>query len=635
MTGMVTPGRAVTEPKISDDNSSDIILDDGQSFVGEWTKRTSPQLVIAIFTDVAVTYKAEFSTNGIDVDSTLTYTFTPGVVEAPKILVIAREFYRITVLNESGSNATFMRLQVSEGFYGTLTSPLNSPIGEEADSVITRAVSIGETVNGDYEANKKDSYVDAAGSNTTLGPGESFDTGVLDLSDFSYVNGELLSDQSGTFVGTFYEDAAGTTPLRTFTRPYTGGEGFAVFGSILTRPYVRYVYTNGPTPQTNFHLAIKVFNNPLGGQLLGLEDFIPNNILAPMGRSVIVGKDGNDLYQNVRVDEFGVLPTANFLFEAARGFYDGINVNDAFGRNPDIDTGSAPEDIWNGGGIYTGMNSTQNENLQTFSSNSNDVGTLVSSGTSDSGTTTTLTDSSATFVTDGVAVGDLVVNDTQGFHGHVTALTETELTVHFWTTFGGNISNTPESGDSYRVITSGGTGAAVVRWNKALNSDYEEITPTYVILNGTNIVTTTGDYFRLAEGIICLAGSNGANVGTITARQATTTANVFASMPAGANHTAIAADTAPAGKTRVLYNIQVLLARSSGAAGSGNVRLLIRDPGGVFAAKINEEITNSSSYSDEDFIVVHSKSEIKWQCADVSDNNTIISASYKYVDYDN
>ena len=124
-----------------------------------------------------------------------------------------------------------------------------------------------------------------------------------------------------------------------------------------------------------------------------------------------------------------------------------------YGRNSDLTNGGGFEAIWNGGGDYTGHNPTVAETLEVFSGSAQDVGTVLSSGTATEGTPTTLVDLAATFVSDGVAVGDIVLNDTQADNGMITAVTQVTITVLQM-----DDATTFISGDAYRVVTKGGTG---------------------------------------------------------------------------------------------------------------------------------------------------------------------------------
>lgn len=62
----------------------------------------------------------------------------------------------------------------------------------------------------------------------------------------------------------------------------------------------------------------------------------------------------------------------DFTIEAARGAIEGYEVNRKFGRNTDIDTATVPEDLWGGGGLYTGI-PTSAETIEVFSSDANDT----------------------------------------------------------------------------------------------------------------------------------------------------------------------------------------------------------------------------------------------------------------------
>lgn len=56
---------------------------------------------------------------------------------------------------------------------------------------------------------------------------------------------------------------------------------------------------------------------------------------------------------------------------------DGYAIVNKFGRNGDIDTGSVPEDIWNGGSTYTGFPTGSPEEFQVFSSDVGDTGVVT------------------------------------------------------------------------------------------------------------------------------------------------------------------------------------------------------------------------------------------------------------------
>lgn len=68
-------------------------------------------------------------------------------------------------------------------------------------------------------------------------------------------------------------------------------------------------------------------------------------------------------------------PLGDFGLNVQRGLVPGVSVTHVFGRNPDIDTSSGFEDIWNGGDEYTAFNATSAETISIVSDSSDDVNT--------------------------------------------------------------------------------------------------------------------------------------------------------------------------------------------------------------------------------------------------------------------
>lgn len=329
----------------------------------------------------------------------------------------------------------------------------------------------------------------------------------------------------------------------------------------------------------------------------------------------------------------------DFNLEVARGNIEGVSLFNKFGANPEIDTTTDPEDIWGQGGDYTGFDATAGETVGVVSASGSDTGSVVSSGTATGGSSTTLEDTGATFVTDGVAVGDCIVNDTQQFHGIITAVTsETVLTVYYFEN--GSSLETAYSfaaSDAYRVVNANSTGAALVKLTQLLETDYAEYLSEYVVLNGTTEVFTTGsDYIRNPRAIVLLAGSNDGSVGNLGGRQGTTTANIFWLINAGDNQTKVACGTVPAGQT-IYASLDCHMTRTNGAAGSAGVVFLVRPYGGVFQDKTPTTISDSQSYesSEKKIQKIGQYSDFKWRCTEVSDSNTQITGEINGVIVDN
>lgn len=57
----------------------------------------------------------------------------------------------------------------------------------------------------------------------------------------------------------------------------------------------------------------------------------------------------------------------------AAGLVDGYSSVNKYGRNTDVDTGTVPEDLWGGGGLYTGFPVSDSEPIEALSSSAADA----------------------------------------------------------------------------------------------------------------------------------------------------------------------------------------------------------------------------------------------------------------------
>jgi hypothetical protein len=98
-----------------------------------------PSLIVSLKTDVTGLLYVDYSVDGVNVDSTLTYTIAASINEVHR-LTNSRAYVRVRMYNNSGSNQSYLRLQCLFGNHTALTSPLNLSAQQDADASITRIV---------------------------------------------------------------------------------------------------------------------------------------------------------------------------------------------------------------------------------------------------------------------------------------------------------------------------------------------------------------------------------------------------------------------------------------------------------------------------------------------------------------
>lgn len=312
-----------------------------------------------------------------------------------------------------------------------------------------------------------------------------------------------------------------------------------------------------------------------------------------------------------------------------------------FGENSDIST-AGNEDIWDVGGLWVPPTAPRIHNI--VSTSASDIGVLRSSGVVDTSTTTTLTDASATFITDGVAVGDTVINDDNFDHSTVTARTETTLTFAEGTIHANDptaIVSGFSAGENYRVVSATSTGVSIVHLY-GLDSNMDPL-EEFVIMNGLTNVPTISQFYRIfrmhSDGA---ASRTVTNVGNISAT-AQTDGTVTAQVNPGNGTTGMAIYTVPRGKTAYMTSVYADVVKPGSVASSVSMTLRstplasIDGAGSRVSHYFGLNDTGSSSYNHK-FIPYKAyleKTDIWIRCEECSASGTAVSAGFDLILVDN
>lgn len=279
----------------------------------------------------------------------------------------------------------------------------------------------------------------------------------------------------------------------------------------------------------------------------------------------------------------------------ARGDDPSLQAVNKFGENPAVPNTGVFETIWDGSALY--VPPTQARIHDIVSTLAADAGTLKESGTATAGSSITkLFDTTATFVTNSVAVGDLVVDDTGFEIGFITVVdSETELTI-------GGSMRMPDDGvlgsgfalaDAYRVVASTTTGAALI-WITGLNAVRVEI-QEFVILNGITDVPTVLLYDRQNRGRTFGTGSNNGVEGNVSST-AQTDATITMLVISGNDQTQQAVFTIPAGKVGRIVRWWATVVTATGTTESV-IKLMLGDLLGYGYVKQKRSLTTTGDSS--------------------------------------
>lgn len=353
------------QQELSVGNTTTETLSASATFTGVWEKTKNPSAQIWVQSQKAAILYIEFSPDEGTTTDQFPFggiTLTPGIPYYSHVSV-GEQSFRIRIEDTSASTNDIISL-VAYGDFTQQTAIVSTGISGDSPATITKNVNYGLNPGNTYSTLKEGGYASEFSTNTPLSGSASYDSGIVDVEGYTQLWTEIESDQPGTLVGTWYDDAVGTNILRTFTAPYDPSEELLYSTTVVLGKYLRYVFTNDATPQTRFHMRLKLDSRAYSGQMLKVNSFIPSNVLAALTRSVIAGQDVNGTYSNVLVNSGNALVTGNFDSEVELGNIDNYFIDSKYGyienlQNTIIRTDDNTwVDLWYYGGKRTVPTST-------------------------------------------------------------------------------------------------------------------------------------------------------------------------------------------------------------------------------------------------------------------------------------
>lgn len=179
-----------------------------------------------------------------------------------------------------------------------------------------------------------------------LGSSESFTGPWIDVQHLVTVTTSVKADVVGTLYMEFTNDSTQSSADSTLTYDVAANIN-DVHTLKRTRRYYRTRYLNGSSAQSSFEITTMYETSGI--------------LTAP--KNLTLGQDADAM----------AVRGSDSEQEIAEGLRGGYTLEQRFGRNSDIDTGSVPEDVWNGGGVYTGFPVSDVETLDIFSSSADDT----------------------------------------------------------------------------------------------------------------------------------------------------------------------------------------------------------------------------------------------------------------------
>jgi len=127
------------ESSISSLNCSTAPILNGSTFTGSFETNDYPDVGVSLQTDADCTLYFDFSPDGVSVNTfpPAGFSVASGIHEFHTAVKLSR-WFRVRVVNASGTDATYTRLYVYYGTFRQPNLPLNFTISDDADTIVTR-----------------------------------------------------------------------------------------------------------------------------------------------------------------------------------------------------------------------------------------------------------------------------------------------------------------------------------------------------------------------------------------------------------------------------------------------------------------------------------------------------------------
>jgi hypothetical protein len=119
-------------------NSTTTPLPAGNTFTGTGELNDYTGILVDVKTDQNGTLYLEFSEDGTNWDTSLSYAYDTARINVPHQLEKGSRYFRVRFTNDSASAQTYIRLVSSYGSFGKLTSPINGTLAETYDATVVR-----------------------------------------------------------------------------------------------------------------------------------------------------------------------------------------------------------------------------------------------------------------------------------------------------------------------------------------------------------------------------------------------------------------------------------------------------------------------------------------------------------------